>query len=260
MNFYHPRYLREMRRLCDEHGALLIFDEIAAGFYRTGPLWAQDHAQVSPDVMCIGKALTGGHVTMAATVASEKVADAISSGNPPAFMHGPTYMANPLACSAAIASLELFEGGGYAERVKRIEGELREGLSPLEGAPNVKDVRVLGSAGVVEAASFARGHFESHRRVRRVAEAVFELHLRDAAPRLRFRRYFSHNRCDARDGALPPGAGGSFRFPRIECGLSDFTPCSVYKGAHSEHPVKERVRKWPRGGEAPQLRNFPPQA
>jgi adenosylmethionine-8-amino-7-oxononanoate aminotransferase len=150
MNFYHPEYLREMRRLCDERGMLLVFDEIAAGFYRTGPLWAHSRAGITPDIMTVGKALTGGHMTLAATLASGKVADTISGGRPSAFMHGPTYMANPLACAAACASLGLFAKGDYAADVARIERQFREGLGALRGRPNVRDVRVLGAAGVVE--------------------------------------------------------------------------------------------------------------
>jgi len=150
MNFYHPEYLRLLRRVADENDFVLVFDEIAAGFYRTGPRWAAEAARVRPDVMCVGKALTGGHITLAATLASAKVANAISNGSPSAFMHGPTYMANPLACAAGVASLDLFANGGYAKKVRRIEGELREGLAAARGLPNVRDVRVLGAVGVVE--------------------------------------------------------------------------------------------------------------
>ena len=150
MNFYHAEYLREMRRICDERGILLIFDEIAAGCYRTGPRWAHSRADVTPDIMTVGKALTGGHLTLAATLASRKVADAISAGSPSAFMHGPTYMANPLACAAACASLELFAQSDYAAKVARIERQFRDGLEPVRGKPNVRDVRVLGATGVVE--------------------------------------------------------------------------------------------------------------
>ena len=139
-----------MRRLCDECGALLIFDEIAAGFHRTGPRWAQDHASVTPDIMTVGKALTGGHMTLAATLASARVADTISNGRPSAFMHGPTYMANPLACAAACASLDLFAASNYAANVKRIEDAFAKRLMPLKSHPNIVDVRVLGAAAVVE--------------------------------------------------------------------------------------------------------------
>jgi len=150
MNFYHPNLLREMRRLCDETGALLIFDEIAAGLHRTGPRWAQDHAGVTPDIMTVGKALTGGHISLAAALASAKVADTISNGRPSAFMHGPTFMANPLACAAASASLDLFAAGDYASRAALIEREFKAALAPLRQLPNVLDVRVLGAAAVVE--------------------------------------------------------------------------------------------------------------
>ncbi len=150
MNFYSPSYLREMRRICNDHGVLLIFDEIAAGFFRTGPRWAHERSKITPDIMTVGKALTGGHMTLAATIASERVAETISNGRPGAFMHGPTYMANPLACAAALASLDLFEKSDYSASVSRIESEFREGLAPLAALPNVKDVRVLGAAGVVE--------------------------------------------------------------------------------------------------------------
>lgn len=155
MNFYSPDCLAEMRRVCDENGALLIFDEIAAGFHRTGPLWAHqsktsDNRTTTPDIMTVGKALTGGHITLAAAIASERVAETISSGRPSAFMHGPTYMANPLACAAALASLELFAHSDYAAKVVRIERAFKDGLAPLRGLANVKDVRVLGAAAVVE--------------------------------------------------------------------------------------------------------------
>lgn len=150
MNFYNPAYLREMRRLCDETGTLLIFDEIAAGLYRTGPRWAQDHAGVIPDIMTVGKALTGGHMTLAATLASGKVAGTISNGKPSAFMHGPTFMANPLACAAACASLGLFEATDYSVNVKRMEQEFKTGLEHVRTSGNVVDVRVLGAAAVIE--------------------------------------------------------------------------------------------------------------
>ena len=150
MRFYSPDYLRQMRALCDEKGLLLIFDEIAAGFHRTGPLWAHERAGVAPDIMCVGKALTGGHVTLAATIASARVAETISAGTPGAFMHGPTYMANPIACAAGLASLDLFEQSDYAAAVARIEGKLREGLAPCRAMPNVVDVRVSGAVGIVE--------------------------------------------------------------------------------------------------------------
>ena len=150
MRFYSPDYLRKMRALCDEKGLLLIFDEIAAGFHRTGPRWAHARACVSPDILCVGKALTGGHVTLAATIASARVAETISAGSPGAFMHGPTYMANPIACAAGLASLDLFAQSDYAAAVARIEGELQEGLAPCRALPNVADVRVSGAVGIVE--------------------------------------------------------------------------------------------------------------
>lgn len=150
MRFYDPDYLRKLRALCDERGLLLIFDEIAAGFYRTGPLWAGEWVGVAPDIMCVGKALTGGHITLAATIASSEVGDTISSGSPSAFMHGPTYMANPLACAAGVASLKLFREGNYRSKVNRIENELADELAPCRAMPNVRDVRVKGAVGIVE--------------------------------------------------------------------------------------------------------------
>ena len=153
MRFYSPDYLRKLRALCSEKGLLLIFDEIAAGFHRTGPLWAGEWAGVVPDIMCVGKALTGGHITLAATIASGEVAETISGGRPSAFMHGPTYMANPLACAAGIASLKLFAEADYGAKVARIERELSDGLESCRRFPNVKDVRVKGAVGIVEVES-----------------------------------------------------------------------------------------------------------
>jgi adenosylmethionine-8-amino-7-oxononanoate aminotransferase len=150
MWFYSPGYLQRLRALCDEHDVLLVFDEIATGFGRTGEMFGADHAAVSPDVLCVGKALTGGTLTLAATLVSGRVAEAIAAGEPGALMHGPTFMANPLACAAANASLDLLEDEPWRQRVQQIETGLRTGLEPCRGAVGVRDVRVLGAIGVVE--------------------------------------------------------------------------------------------------------------
>jgi adenosylmethionine-8-amino-7-oxononanoate aminotransferase len=150
MRFHSPACVALLREVCDEHGLLLVADEIATGFGRTGALWACEHAEVAPDVMCVGKALTGGYVTLAATLCTAEVASAISAGEGGGLMHGPTYMANPLACAVALASLDLLATGEWRAQVARIERGLREGLEPARGAPGVKDVRVLGAIGVVQ--------------------------------------------------------------------------------------------------------------
>ena len=151
MRFYSPRYLEELKKICDEFSLLLIFDEIATGFGRTGKMFACQHTRgVEPDIMCLGKAITGGYVSFAATLASEKVSDAISDSEAGVFMHGPTFMANPLACAAANASIDLFQNGNIIDRVLRIGEILRSVLESARGFDGVADVRTLGAIGVVE--------------------------------------------------------------------------------------------------------------
>ncbi len=150
MHVYDAECVRVLRDVCDEHGLVLILDEIATGFGRTGALFAAEHAGIAPDIMCVGKALTGGYLTLAATLCTSEVAAGVSASESGVLMHGPTFMANPLACAVASANLDLLSRRGWHDDVRRIESGLRTGLKAAEDLPGVTDVRVLGAVGVVQ--------------------------------------------------------------------------------------------------------------